>query len=106
MDAQSRPDLILDPRSVPETPAAEIAMDPDGSADPRNMLYHEGLIYIIDFDNARPSRRAEQIDYVDLEYWYGLRPGDAGNGGGTQSGGLVSKPYGSETRRSGSRLVG
>jgi len=63
-----------------------------GSADPRNMLYHEGRIYIIDFDNARPSRRAEQVDYVDLEYWFGLRPVDADKDRSNESGDPASEP--------------
>ena len=43
-----------------------------GSADPRNVLYHEGRVFIIDFDNARPSWNPARIDYEELHYWYGL----------------------------------
>src|SRR6202008_4803458 len=45
-----------------------------GSADPRNVLYDDGRIFIIDFDNARPSLNAATIDYQELEYWYAIRP--------------------------------
>jgi predicted Ser/Thr protein kinase len=44
-----------------------------GSADPRNVLFHDGKIFIVDFDNARPSFNAAAIDYRDLEYWFGIR---------------------------------
>jgi hypothetical protein len=43
-----------------------------GSADPRNVLYHNGRIFIIDFDNARPSLDPAAIDYEELHYWYGI----------------------------------
>jgi len=43
-----------------------------GSADPRNVLYYQGRVYIIDFDNARPCRDPEKHDREDLSYWYGL----------------------------------
>lgn len=43
-----------------------------GSADPRNVLYHEGRIFIIDFDNSRPSLSPSATDDEDLKYWYGI----------------------------------
>jgi len=43
-----------------------------GSADPRNLLYHQNRIYIIDFDNARPSFNPAKLDYEDLRYWFGI----------------------------------
>lgn len=43
-----------------------------GSADPRNMIYDDGRIAIIDFDHARPSFSPARLDYRGLAYWYGL----------------------------------
>ena len=43
-----------------------------GSADPRNVLYRDGRIYIIDFDNARLCLDPTRYDRDDLAYWYGL----------------------------------
>lgn len=43
-----------------------------GSADPRNVLYDAGRIFIIDFDNSRPSLRPSESDNIELEYWYGI----------------------------------
>lgn len=47
-----------------------------GSADPRNVLYHQGRIFIIDFDNSRPSLNPAGIDNADLDYWYGIGRAD------------------------------
>ena len=46
-----------------------------GSVDPRNVLYHDGRIFIIDYDNARPSLHPGAADNVDLQYWYGIAGG-------------------------------
>ena len=48
-----------------------------GSADPRNVIYRDGRIFIIDFDNARPSLKPWVIDGRDLEHWYGITRPDA-----------------------------
>lgn len=42
-----------------------------GSPDPRNVIYDGKCVFIIDFDNARPSVRPSLSDKGDLEYWYG-----------------------------------
>jgi len=44
-----------------------------GSADPRNVIYNQGQLFIIDFDHARLSLNPAQLDYVSLTYWYGLQ---------------------------------
>jgi tRNA A-37 threonylcarbamoyl transferase component Bud32 len=43
-----------------------------GSVDPRNVLYHADRVFIIDFDNARPSLQPSASDDEDLKYWYGV----------------------------------
>ena len=48
-----------------------------GSADPRNVIYRDGRIYIIDFDNARPSFDPWAVDGRDLAQWYGIAKGTA-----------------------------
>jgi hypothetical protein len=45
-----------------------------GSADPRNVIYDEHCVFIIDFDHARPSFKAAELDYKSLTYWYGCLP--------------------------------
>ena len=45
-----------------------------GSADPRNVIYDQDRVFIIDFDHARPSFNPEKLDYKSLTYWYGCRP--------------------------------
>jgi hypothetical protein len=55
-----------------------------GSPDPRNVIYQDGRIFIIDFDHARPAWNPSEIDGKALEYWYrvGLAQADgAGRGG-------------------------
>lgn len=44
-----------------------------GSADPRNVIYEQGQIFIIDFDHARPSSNPTKREAGSLEYWYGIR---------------------------------
>ena len=43
-----------------------------GSADPRNVIYDEDRVVIIDFDHARPSLNPAKLEYRSLGYWYGL----------------------------------
>jgi tRNA A-37 threonylcarbamoyl transferase component Bud32 len=43
-----------------------------GSADPRNMLYDGNKLYIIDFDQARPSWNAVAKESPCLTRWYGI----------------------------------
>jgi serine/threonine protein kinase len=50
-----------------------------GSPDPRNIIYGDGRVSIIDFDHARPCLDPAKIDYRSLSYWYGLAPNDAGD---------------------------
>ncbi len=41
------------------------------SADPRNVIYDDNDLFIIDFDNARPCLNPASIENSALEYWYG-----------------------------------
>jgi serine/threonine protein kinase len=50
-----------------------------GSPDPRNIIYGDGRVSIIDFDHARPCLDPAKIDYRSLTYWYGLAPNDSGD---------------------------
>jgi hypothetical protein len=43
-----------------------------GSADPRNVIYDDNRVIIIDFDNSRPSLNPATLDARSLSYWYGL----------------------------------
>jgi serine/threonine protein kinase len=43
-----------------------------GSADPRNIIYDERRVFIIDFDHARPCFNAAKVEAASLSYWYGL----------------------------------
>jgi hypothetical protein len=43
-----------------------------GSPDPRNVIYGDGRVSIIDFDHARPCLNPAPIDYRSLAYWYGV----------------------------------
>jgi hypothetical protein len=43
-----------------------------GSADPRNILYHESVIYIIDLDHARPAFGALDKERASLDRWFGI----------------------------------
>ena len=45
-----------------------------GTCDPRNVIYDEHRVYIIDFDHARPSFAPTRIDYQSLDRWFGLLP--------------------------------
>ena len=45
-----------------------------GSADPRNAIYDQERVFIIDFDHSRPSFNPQEIDYKSLTFWYGCRP--------------------------------
>jgi len=43
-----------------------------GTADPRNVLYDAGRIFIIDFDHARPSLDPGKLDLRALKHWFGI----------------------------------
>jgi hypothetical protein len=43
-----------------------------GCADPRNLIYCDGVVHIIDFDHARPSFARRSIDGRCLKEWYGI----------------------------------
>jgi len=43
-----------------------------GSCDPRNLIYDNDKIFIIDFDHARPSINPSRIDYRSLLRWFGI----------------------------------
>lgn len=45
-----------------------------GSPNPRNLIYGQDRVFIIDFDHARPSINPAKIDYKSLTYWYGCLP--------------------------------
>ena len=45
-----------------------------GTADPRNVIYDERQVYIIDFDRARPAWNRRKVDYRALTYWFGVYP--------------------------------
>jgi len=45
-----------------------------GSPNPRNAIYDQDRVFIIDFDHARPSLNPAKIDYKSLTYWYGCLP--------------------------------
>ena len=47
------------------------------STDPRNVIYDQDRVFIIDFDHARPSFNPVRIDYRSLTYWYGLLQEDS-----------------------------
>lgn len=43
-----------------------------GSADPRNVIYDQDRVYIVDFDHARPSFNTGRIENRSLTHWYGI----------------------------------
>lgn len=45
-----------------------------GDPSPRNLIYDGELVYLIDFDHARPSPGPGQIDRRSLERWYAVEP--------------------------------
>lgn len=45
-----------------------------GSADPRNIIYGQDRVFIIDFDHARLSLNPARLESQSLLYWYGILP--------------------------------
>ena len=45
-----------------------------GTCDPRNVIYAEHQVYIIDLDHARPGLTPVKYDYPALTHWFGIVP--------------------------------
>lgn len=51
-----------------------------GDPSPRNLIYNEDKVFLIDFDHSRPSLNPEAIDFIKLSRWYGVEPAGKNTG--------------------------